>query len=293
MTSGTPAVAARAAAGCRAFLQACALDVQARKPGNVSQASAGHGMRAGQFLASAAAAAGPISAAGAPVGRRSERAVAASWAAAGCTTNLGIVLLCAPRLAAADRSAAADGAALRRALEAVLQSLDLDDARAAYRAIARARPGGLGRTSDQDVRQEPTVGLRQAMALAAARDRIARQYADGFADVFGLGLPAFHAARAAGADAARAMQAVFLEFVAAAPDSHIVRKHGSALAQTVMREALPWRAHARAHPGADLAADPAFARWDEDLKARGLNPGTSADLCVAVALAAGLLKRFP
>ena len=39
--------------------------------------------------------------------------------------------------------------------------------------------------------------------------------------------------------------------------------------------------------------DPAFSRWDEDLKARGLNPGTSADLCVAVALAAALADPRP
>nr|MDP9125878.1 triphosphoribosyl-dephospho-CoA synthase [Pseudomonadota bacterium] len=34
--------------------------------------------------------------------------------------------------------------------------------------------------------------------------------------------------------------------------------------------------------------DPAWAAWDESLKARGLNPGTSADLCVATALVARL-----
>jgi triphosphoribosyl-dephospho-CoA synthase len=35
-------------------------------------------------------------------------------------------------------------------------------------------------------------------------------------------------------------------------------------------------------------ANPAWAAWDESLKARGLNPGTSADLCVATALVAAL-----
>jgi triphosphoribosyl-dephospho-CoA synthase len=53
-----------------------------------------------------------------------------------------------------------------------------------------------------------------------------------------------------------------------------------------MDEALPWRARARR--GEPAGADPAFALWDQDLKARGLNPGTSADLCVAVALTAAL-----
>lgn len=273
----------RAESGRLAFLRACALDIAARKPGNVSQASPGHGMDAGLFLAAAAAAAGPISSAGAGVGERIEGAVAASWQATGCNTNLGIVLLCAPLLAAFERGGEASG--LQDALEDVLQALGPGDARAAYRAIALARPAGLGRVPEQDVHDPPTVGLREAMALAASRDRIAWQYAHTYQDVFALGLPAFRAARASGCEA-RAMQAAFLEFVAALPDSHIVRKHGDAMAQCVISEAAPWRARARA--GAALDDDAAFALWDEDLKARGLNPGTSADLCVAVALVAML-----
>lgn len=275
----------------RAFLRACALDVQVRKPGNVSLASPGHRMDASQFLAAANAAAGPISSAGAAVGERIEGAVRAAWEATQCNTNLGIVLLCAPLLAAYERpGSAASAQALRAALAEVLRSLTVADARAAYRAIALARPAGLGRTSGQDVHESPTVGLREAMALAAGRDRIARQYVDAFADVFELGLPVFLAAPGA----ARAMQAACLEFLAAFPDSHIVRKHGDAVAQSVMREAAPWRLRARR--GDVLDAIAAFAAWDEDLKARGLNPGTSADLCVAVALAAALLEsppRFP
>jgi triphosphoribosyl-dephospho-CoA synthase len=257
----------------------------------VSLASPGHRMDAGQFIAAATAAAEPISSAGASVGQRIESAVRAAWDATRCNTNLGIVLLCAPLLAASEcPGSTADVQALRAALEAVLQSLDVPDTRAAYRAIALARPAGLGRAPEQDVFEAPTVGLREAMALAAGRDRIAWQYVHAFADVFDLGLPAFRAAPAA----APAMQRVFLEFLACLPDSHIVRKHGDAVAQSVMREAAPWCARARL--GGVLDDDPAFRRWDEGLKERGLNPGTSADLCVAVALTAALLdppSRFP
>ncbi|NML45580.1 triphosphoribosyl-dephospho-CoA synthase [Ramlibacter sp. G-1-2-2] len=279
------AIAARAEAGRQAFLAACALDVQARKPGNVSLASPGHGMQAAQFLASAAAAAAPISSAGSSTGERIEAAVRASWQAAGCNTNLGIVLLCAPLLAAFEHCGG--GVTLREALDAVLQGLNLADARAAYRAIALARPGGLGSAPQQDVNAAPTVNLREAMALAAGRDRIAHQYLHAHADVFELGAPAF---RAAGGGTC-GMQSAFLEFLAAFPDSHIVRKQGEAMAQCVMREAAPWRERARrAEP---LDGDAAFARWDEDLKSRGLNPGTSADLAVATALAAELTLSFP
>ncbi|HSN31230.1 MAG TPA: triphosphoribosyl-dephospho-CoA synthase, partial [Ideonella sp.] len=262
-----------------AFLAACRLDVAVRKPGNVSVASPGHGMDAAQFLASAEAAAGPLAERCARVGARIEGAVAATLAVAGCNTNLGIVLLAAPIAAAAERAGP-----LREAIGAVLDELDLDDARAAYRAIARADPGGLGRVEAEDVHAAPGVGLREAMRLAAGRDRIAAQYADGFADLFDTGLPALR-----GATTPADVQRVYLAFLARWPDSHIVRKFNSAVAQTVLNEARHWVQRLDAGPlsGTDEAA---FAAWDESLKARGLNPGTSADLTVATLMLDALLR---
>jgi triphosphoribosyl-dephospho-CoA synthase len=70
-------------------------------------------------------------------------------------------------------------------------------------------------------------------------------------------------------------------------DSHIVRKHGAAVAQNVMRSAQGWQRRAAA--GQALDADPGFAAWDQALKQQGINPGTSADFTVAALFAAGLL----
>jgi triphosphoribosyl-dephospho-CoA synthase len=271
-----------------AFVRACRLDVEARKPGNVSFASPGHRMSGQLFVTSAEAAAGPLCAAGACVGRRIEGAMRATWDLVQCNTNLGIVLLCAPLAAAAERwepQGGADG--LRSEVAAVLAALDLEDARGAYAAIALAQPAGLGEVPEQDVAHPPTVGLREAMALAADADRIARQYVRDLEDVFALGLPAFQAPIAAGAGPIRAMQGAFLAFLGAFPDSHIARKHGLAVAHSVMTEAEAWR---RRPPAERLDDDPAFAEWDESLKARGLNPGTSADLSVATAMLATLLE---
>ena len=92
-----------------AFLHACALDVAVRKPGNVSQGSAGHRMQAEQFLRSAEVSAPALTLSGASVGQRIEAAMRATWAAVGCNTNLGIVLLCAPLAAAAEQRADTHG----------------------------------------------------------------------------------------------------------------------------------------------------------------------------------------
>jgi triphosphoribosyl-dephospho-CoA synthase len=218
--------------------------------------------------------------------------VDASWQAAGCNTNLGIVLLCAPLLAAAERVGMNAGVApLRQAVAQVLDGLTVADAAAAFRAIARANPGGLGRADAQDVHAAPTVTLRQAMALAADRDSLARQYRDGFADLFEHALPAFEAARAGGhaATTAAGVHRVFLVFLAGWPDSHIVRKHGEALAHSVMAAAQPWARRAAALEA--VGQDPQWADWDDRLKQQALNPGSSADLTVATLLLAALLGQ--
>ncbi len=293
-----------------AYLWACTLDVAVRKPGNVSLAAPGHDMEAGQFLASACVSAPPLFDPALGVGARLEAAVRATRAAAGCNTNLGILLLCAPVARAFETLALQperSPARLQAALGGALDALDLADARAAYRAIATANPGGLGAAPEQDVSAEPDVGLREAMRLAAHRDLIARQYANGYAEVFALGLAAFASQRERGQGGglgrglsgspggpgepeplAQRVQRVYLAWLANHPDSHIARKHGEAAARAVSAEAAAWRDRLAVESAA--AAGEAFSAWDDTLKARGLNPGTSADLTVCTLFIAALLE---
>jgi triphosphoribosyl-dephospho-CoA synthase len=278
------------------FVRACELDVAVRKPGNVSLASPGHGMDAAMFIASARAAAGPLFRRGATVGERIEAAMTASWAAAGCNTNLGILLLSAPIALAAERTPGAlTRAGLRQTIAAVLHELDVADGRAAYRAIALASPGGLGTEPQHDVRLPTDIDLHTAMALAADRDLIARQYRDGFADLFDVAVPvlppvfslsAWSSGSPPPAAIVAAVQGLYLTLLATFPDSHIVRKHGAAVAHNVMAAAQRLQ---RGEASLDWpAGDAALVGWDGELKSRGINPGTTADLTVAALLIAGL-----
>ena len=288
------AAAAGPAKAC--FLRACELDVAVRKPGNVSRASGGHGMQAPMFIASAQAAAGPLFEPGARVGERIEAAVAATWAVAGCNTNLGILLLCAPIARAIERQPEAVApAALRAAIESVLAELNLADAQATFRAIARANPGGLGAVPDQDVRLPPRVDLRAAMALAAHRDSVARQYRDAYVDLFDLGLAALGKGFSPMETlvdgypdtlTTAAVQRLYLTLLASFADSHIVRIHGQAVAHIVMTAAQGWARRMQRDGPLDVV--PGFAAWDASLKADRINPGTTADLTVAALLIAGL-----
>lgn len=281
MTSGP----ARQDAFEAAFRAACAEELAAPKPGNVHAHAGGHGMTVADFEQSAAVAAAPLCRAGAPLGRRILEAVAATRAAVGQNTNLGIVLLCAPLAMAAEIGAAEMGGSdLRAVLRRVLAASDLADAEAVFAAIRLAAPGGLGEAPRHDVRRPANATLAVAMEAAADRDRIARQWVSGFADVFGAGMDAYRDARARWPDPVWAALAAYLRFLASGPDSHVLRKHGAGAAERVRREAeaMERRLLAAADPARLL---PALLDWDAALKRRGVNPGTSADLTVATIFA--------
>jgi triphosphoribosyl-dephospho-CoA synthase len=271
----------RRAALQRAYIDACRLELRALKPGNVHVGSEGHGMTVAQFEASALASAPPLTAPGKPVGERIGDAIAATHAAVGCNTNLGIVLLAAPLLAAAENAAAGG---LRPALAATLAGLTVADAAAAYAAIRLAAPAGLGRADAQDVREAPTIDLRQAMALAADRDRIARQYAGDYDDVFAIGVRRLRLARRDGDPLDWAATSAYMDFLAAFADSHILRKHGADVAESVRGEAAALAARVGDRPRDERVVADLIA-FDARLKSRGLNPGSSADLTVASLLA--------
>jgi triphosphoribosyl-dephospho-CoA synthase len=265
----------------RAYLGACALELRALKPGNVHVHAAGHGMTVDDFTRSAEASVDALTAIGAPVGRRIRDAIAATRAAVGCNTNLGIVLLAAP-LVAATETAAPGG--LRPALAACLATLTTADAALAYEAIRLAAPAGLGTVPDQDVAVPPTVDLRQAMTLAASRDSVARQYATVYADVFDIGVARLMSAARDNVAPDWAASLAYLDFLAVFPDSHIERKHGSGVAARVRDEAAELRRFVGSRPREDAVVT--LLAFDRRLKSAGLNPGTSADLTVASLLAA-------
>lgn len=266
-----------------AYLDACRAEIEALKPGNVHRFADGHRMTANQFIESAEVSAPPVSEPRASVGRRVLDAVTATREKVGTNTNLGILLLCAP-LAYAAETATAD---LRGNLRRTLDGMDADDARDVFAAIRLTNPGGLGNAEEQDVREEPTVSLIEAMGMAADRDMIARQYTTGFADIFTGGLSAQREATGRGEEGMWPTVFVYLHFLSSFPDSHIGRKHGIDLAEKVRKEAeIILR----------LVANEANLSWrqevlldfDKRLKHGDINPGTSADLTVATLFASNM-----
>jgi triphosphoribosyl-dephospho-CoA synthase len=259
---------------------ACLLEVSAAKPGNVSPGRDFHDTRYEDFLASAVAIGPALAAAGErPLGATIRAAVeeTARWARS--NTNLGMVLLLAP-LAKAARLR---GGSLRERLARVLADTTVADAADTYAAIRRARPGGLGAAEVEDVSAPPTVTLRGAMALAAGRDTIAREYITDFAVTFEVGAPSLRAARAAGLSWNDTTVEGFLAILAQVPDTHIARKLGPAEAARVADLA---RAAVAAGGVRGPEGRSALAALDGELRdaRNSRNPGTTADLTCAALL---------
>jgi triphosphoribosyl-dephospho-CoA synthase len=257
---------------------ACLLEVSAAKPGNITPVHEFADATYADMVRSALAL-GPVFGRGRAlqrsVGELIVDGVEATSQVAGANTNLGIVLLFAP-LARAAVTRRADEA-LRAAVERTLAELGVDDAAAAFTAIARANPGGLGDAPEHDVRAPARVSLRVAMAAAAQRDSIASEYATGYAIVFDTGLPLLAEALGERAPTLEAIVSLHLGLLACHPDTLIERKAGAAVARAVTEAAREVRAGTRT-----------LEEFDASLRGgdHRLNPGTTADLVAGTLLAA-------
>jgi triphosphoribosyl-dephospho-CoA synthase len=239
------------------------------------------------------------------LGRAILNSVEATQHETGTNVNLGIALLMAPLAAVPDTVLLPTGTA------SILNETTIEDAEHVYAAIRLAKPGGMGKATSQDVQNRPTVSLRDAMALAADRDRIAEQYVTDFAFVTGLAchwlVEAWHWCHDLKLIIPQletllqlpgivpweaAVIRLQLKMLADSPDSLVARKCGWDVAADLQQRAadlhrLDWPAR--------INSWPVYHQFDEWLRADGhrRNPGTTADLIAAtlfVALREGLIE---
>jgi|SRR5450830_358354 len=267
------------------YKNACMVELQALKPGNVHVFADGHGMTIHDFIKSADVSAIVIAGPDLTVGERIFHAIDATQQAVGMNTNLGLILLCAPLIHAALRRDVAQ--TFQQSLNNTLSHLTVDDASLAGQAIVLADPAGLGRIDEHDVYEKPSVTLLEMMHSAQNRDRIAWQYANDFSDILGFGLTRYSEAMAKWENQVWATAALYIGFMANQLDTHVIRKYGDAIAISVMNEAQEVEASYWATDNPKLMQKK-LLEWDTSLKMRRINPGTSADLTVACLLAAYL-----
>ncbi len=257
---------------------ACVLEAAARKPGNVHPGASFADLTYADFIKSAEVSA-PILATAEGVGAAIYRSTVATREHVGSNSNLGILLLLAPLAAVPAEQSLADGIA------GVLSGLTREDARWVYRAIRLAEAGGLGEVAEGDVSEEPTGTLVEMMQLAAARDRIASEYAAGFPITLEFGLPFLAGVRDFLADWEPAIIELHLWLMAEYPDTLIARKCGMEVAAESARRA---RTVLECGPLDRPPAAEKLKELDDWLRAdeHRRNPGTTADLVAASLFAA-------
>jgi len=270
------------------YRQACEIELQALKPGNVSVYADGHDMAVADFRLSAEVSAPFLVKRSLSLGEKIYYAIEATRLAVACNTNLGIILLCAPIVEALQRN---PDLPLRQGVVHVLRHTTIDDANWVFRAIALAAPGGLGDAKEQDVHTKASVSLTEAMALASDRDRIALQYINNYADIFDFLSYVYYNAWSRWGDHYWAAVTVYVNCLCNFADSHVERKYGSQYndwIQTKMKQAS--LALSEADNPTQLI--PFFLSIDHELKSKRINPGTTADFTVATAFIVLLESQF-
>ena len=247
------------------------------KPGNVDREHEYEDLRFEHFAAGAVGSREGLSLAADPdgpgVGAAFETAIEGMSGQRGGNTQFGALLLLVPLVRAAARGDRSPGG-----VEAVVAETTVEDAAGFYRAFDHVDVSVADPPAEMDaldVRRgsgavpalrERDLTLADVMERSADRDGVAREWTSGFERSFPA---ADRIAELDGPVADRAAR-VFLELLAAEPDTFVVINHDEATAEAV-------RQRAAAALDGDADPDAMAAEFVE----RGINPGTTADLTAA------------
>lgn len=250
---------------------ACLLEVTAPKPGNVHRGADFEDVTFLDFALSAVAI-GPIfdQASNLSAGQLILQAIEATRRVVNTNTNLGLMLLMAPLAKISAARSLKEGAA------EVLSELTAQDAADVYKAIGVANPGGMGKVDQHDVAATPPSNLLDAMAIAAERDLIAKQYTTNFADLGDL-CDRLLAVYSSTRSLTTAIVNAHVWQMAQHPDSLIARKCGAAT--SIQSAAFASQVLESGSPG-DEDYENALGDFDFWLRSDGhkRNPGTTADM---------------
>lgn len=260
---------------------ACEQEVSAPKPGNVNCFSGGHNMQIDDFIKSAHAIAPVLAQTELSAGQMILQAIMATRTVVDCNTNLGIVLLFVPLCKAVQSCNNIDELPLE--LEKVLNNLSIQDAIDSYQGIRLAEAGGLGKSEQQDINEEPSITLKEAMILAKDYDSIAAQYANNYQEIWKIGLPNLTSAINCGESVVWAGAFAYLKLLSHIPDTLICRKQGLDCAQEVQEKARKLSFFSLKNNKLSNFESKLIS-WDNELKQRAINPGTTADLTATTLL---------
>ncbi|WP_182867574.1 triphosphoribosyl-dephospho-CoA synthase [Stieleria mannarensis] len=281
MTGGLEALRRACTCPADAIRWACVLEATAPKAGNVSPGRDFEDLAYLDFITAAELAAAAFDPRPASFSHGVLEACSKTAERLGTNVNLGILLLLGPLVQtdAADGELPLNRAQWRERVGTCLDTLTAEDSDRLYAAINVAAPGGMGQSDEMDLSGPPPEDFLAAMRHAASRDRIAKNYADAFADFFHHVVPLVHQSLLDEGDWMSGLALAHLRLLAADPDTLIARKFGGEVAREVQR-----RARFDHRDGEQCEAFDRYLRTGTlDLRGQSsrINPGTTADLIAA------------
>jgi triphosphoribosyl-dephospho-CoA synthase len=172
----------------------------------------------------------------------------------------------------------------------VLNSTTIEDADWTFKAISLAAPGGLGKEKNNDVAEPAKITLMQAMAMASERDTIALQYISYFELIENFAVLRYNTVLDFFLNRADAALGVYSALLSRYPDSHVVRKYGNQHNGWIKEQMTVVESALTTYARLDLIE--LLKQVDQAFKAKGINPGTTADLTVATLFRVFLEQLF-
>ncbi len=211
----------------------------------------------------------------------------------GGNVHLGTIILFAP-IAQAAKTSKLNEIELRIKLGDIINSCSVQDAICVYKAIRKAGLLGLTSVKELDVRDVNTleeikrreVRLKDWMAVGAKENSVCFEYITNYELSFEIGLPILM--KHFGRNTNESIVQIYLTFLAHRVDTMILGKYGRRAAEWVKKKAMNIldAGGIRTKKGKNM-----IRSFDDEMRAKNMNPGTSADLVAStlfIALLCGL-----
>ena len=258
----------------------CDSEMESLKPGNVHKFAVGHDMTVNDFLKSSLIISKCLTKNNAGLGVKILNSVKEIKKKVKKNTNLGIILMISPIVSVILKEGEISKKDLSIKINSLIKKQSVKDSILIYKAISIISPGGLGSSKKYDVNKTPKINLYKAMEFSKNKDLIAKQYCNGYKDIFKIGIPAYKKFYNKWGKVNWALTGVYLTFLGKFNDSHIMRNKGNRTAINVRNEAKKYYYFLKDNKNiAKIKKKLLF--FDKKLKSRGINPGTTADLTIA------------
>ena len=261
----------------------CDKEMDSLKPGNVHKYSKGHGMNTKDFFKSGLIISRCLTKNNLNLGQKILSSVNEIQNKIKKNTNLGIILMLSPIVTVVQKEGIITKKKLLTKIKSLIKKQNVKNSIPIFKAISLISPGGLGVSKKYDVNEIPKTKLYKAMEFSKKKDLIARQYCNGFKDIFDTGIPAYKNFYNKWGNVSWALTGVYLTFLKKFNDSHVVRNKGNKIAINVKKEAKKHYFFVKNNTNIEKIKKKLLL-FDKKLKSNGVNPGTTADLTVATLL---------